>query len=210
MKTYVVKKNLPDAEVGTLVEWNENAECYYYMRSPADPKINNATYLTQEQVYNGAEFFVEYDKYPEYYGYENPVLSRKDVLDLFNDIFQIKDDTSLYDLRKNMYQFKLKLSDLAYEKGKEIIENQDNPSQIKDITNKSTFEIRTELSDALKILQQHLRKDGEYKQGWVANIAMGMYDEFTNESGNIIVHKDNLHTFCNRGAERFIELLIKE
>jgi hypothetical protein len=203
MKTYVVRKKLPDAEVGTLVKWDGEKECYYYNRTYSDNNTGSVTFLTKDQILNGAEFFIEYDKYPEYYGYENPVLSRKDVLDLFNDVFKEK-------LFNNQQLFREKLKKLTKEKAKKLIENQDNSSQINNVLNKTTFETRSELTDAMKLLGKCLKEDDGYRQSWVANIAMSIYDEFIDQDGKMIADKDNLHTLCNDGAERFIDLLIKE
>jgi hypothetical protein len=201
MKTYVVRKKLPDAEVGTLVKWDGEKECYYYNRTYSDNNTGNVTYLTSDQILNGADFFIEYDKYPEYYGYENPVLSRKDVLELFNNVFKEK-------LLNNQRLFREKLRKLTKEKAKKLIENQDNSYNINDILNKTTFDTRSELTDAMKLVRKHLKEDDEYRQGWVANIAMAMYDVFDEngwDDGDGIL---TLNKLCNMGAERFIDLLI--
>lgn len=70
------------------------------------------------------------------------------------------------------------------------------------------------LPNAIKTLQEYLKVDDDYRQSWVANIAMAMYDEFIGSgwdvSGENNDDKDNtLHAICNRGAERFINQFIK-
>jgi len=120
MKTYVIRKNLPDGEIGTIVKWDENKECYYYQRSFSDENTGDVTYLTKDQINKGAEFFIEYDNYPEYYGYENPVLSRKDVLDLIKK-FELR---KLHSTR--IHKFEEELRKLTEQKAKSILQKKEN------------------------------------------------------------------------------------
>ena len=57
-------------------------------------------------------------------------------------------------------------------------------------------------------------KDHEYRQGWIANIAMAQLDnerwyrEKYNKVGKYLNYKDR-HAIANLGAEYFLELLVK-
>jgi len=84
MGKYIVIKELPDANVGTEVNWEEGKNCYSYKKcahvSPFDK-----TYLTAGQVTQTSEFFTKAEDFPEYYGYHNPVFSRKNVIEILKD-----------------------------------------------------------------------------------------------------------------------------
>ncbi len=62
---------------------------------------------------------------------------------------------------------------------------------------------------AVRYLTKRLREDKELYYSYQANIAMATYDELRNEymSDDEIAL---LHTGCNQGAKRFMDLWIKE
>lgn len=63
------------------------------------------------------------------------------------------------------------------------------------------------VSHAVEVLQKNLTGDEDYRQGWKANIAMALYDEV----GNTSINGDlDLHDMCNKAADRFLDLLIKD
>lgn len=69
------------------------------------------------------------------------------------------------------------------------------------------------MKEVIEKLKERL-KDPEYKQGWVANIAMAQLDnerwyrEKHNKIGKYLNYKDRL-SIANLGAEYFLDLLIK-
>ena len=62
------------------------------------------------------------------------------------------------------------------------------------------------VSEAISTLKEAMKDDG-YRQGWIANIAMSVYDEITSSKAKN--HKQ-LHNACNKGAENFLHLLLKD
>ena len=64
--------------------------------------------------------------------------------------------------------------------------------------------MKTDLENAINVLTDSLAEDSDYYQGWLANIAMAMYDEFK-EAG---ISHPQLHELCNKGAKRFLDYLI--
>lgn len=69
------------------------------------------------------------------------------------------------------------------------------------------------IAGAVEKLCETLVDDKEYWDTWVANIAMCMYDEYTDEIPDPLIgrisHADLLR-IANRGAERFLRLLTTE
>jgi len=189
--TYVITENLPDASEGTIVKWDNESQLYYYINE----KINTPVYLAKEQVENNYNIFIRQKEYPEYYGYYYPVLSRKDVLNLYNEYFK-------HNREKNKHKFETQLRELTKFKAEEILNNQKN--EFSNLKNKDI-----DISDAIQILIKHLKEDNEYRQGWIANIAMAMYDVFNENEWDDGKKNSSLHEQCNKGAENFINLLIK-
>ena len=64
--------------------------------------------------------------------------------------------------------------------------------------------MKTDLENAINVLTDSLAEDSDYYHGWLANIAMAMYDEFK-EAG---ISHPQLHELCNKGAKRFLDYLI--
>lgn len=66
---------------------------------------------------------------------------------------------------------------------------------------------------AIWILSKALRTDPEYRQGWVANIAMAYKDAESQyrDKHNLITYlnKEHRHNIANQAAENFINQLIK-
>lgn len=67
------------------------------------------------------------------------------------------------------------------------------------------------MKEVIEKLNERL-KDPEYRQGWIANIAMAQLDnerwyrEKKNKVGKYLNYKDR-HTIANLGAEYFLKLL---
>lgn len=62
------------------------------------------------------------------------------------------------------------------------------------------------LKDAVKVLCEALVKDGGYRQGWKANIAMAVYDTIMGDDD--LTHiSETIHDYCNKGAEKFLKTL---
>jgi len=116
MEKYIVIKGLPDAHVGTEVDWNEKLNCYQYKKSESFAN-QDATYLTQKQIVENSTFFCKATEYPEYFAYWNPVYTRKDVLDLIKVTFQYKNHDT--------YRFEAALRSFGKEKAEKIL-NQPN------------------------------------------------------------------------------------
>jgi hypothetical protein len=122
MKKHIVIKNLPDADVGTEVIWDD-INCMFKYKKKKNVGLIDTNYLNREDVLENTTFFCDADHYPEYYGFNYPVLSRKDVLDLFNDIFHsITHNTSVTHKRNS---FEKALRALCKNKAEEILNNKD-------------------------------------------------------------------------------------
>lgn len=61
------------------------------------------------------------------------------------------------------------------------------------------------ISEALDVLREAM-EDEDYRLGWVANIAMSVYDEINRTKP---INKANLHIACNNGAENFLKVLLR-
>jgi hypothetical protein len=86
MKKHIVIKELPDACVGTEVIWDKDANAFWYEKTGhVSPHQKN--YLTAGQVTQTPEYFCDANEYPEYFAYNNPVYSRKEMLDLIKECF---------------------------------------------------------------------------------------------------------------------------
>jgi len=59
----------------------------------------------------------------EQYGWDNNILSRKEVYDLVNEVFKEKVFTGVYRVSasKELYRFNQRLRELVYNKSKEIL-----------------------------------------------------------------------------------------
>ncbi len=66
---------------------------------------------------------------------------------------------------------------------------------------------QTELQKAVEVLRKHLVKDPDYRQGWKANIAMALFDEFKESGWDEGSEDIDIHATCNRGADRFLQNL---
>jgi len=82
MENYILIKDLPDAKQGTVLYWSEVDNKFTYCDLNGVIKS-----LTKEQVITNNHFFIAANKYPEYYAWNNPVYSRKELHALFKEIF---------------------------------------------------------------------------------------------------------------------------
>ncbi len=106
---------------------------------------------------------------------------------------------------KLMNEFKIQKPIIDAENIQEYIK------QIKDL-GIEIVKIEPTLKEAIEVLCNALREDtteGSYYYSWQANIAMSIYDSFTGSEVEFIGEK-NLLDICNKGAKRFLELLIKQ
>ena len=71
--------------------------------------------------------------------------------------------------------------------------------------------INVPASEAVRVLSKALIEDSGYWEAWKANIAMAMYDEYTDNhlSWAKVSHGD-IHEIANKGADRFLKLLTAE
>jgi hypothetical protein len=66
-------------------------------------------------------------------------------------------------------------------------------------------------AQAIKVLSKALVEDDEYWEAWKANIAMAIYDEYTdNHLPWAKVSHGDIHEIANKGADRFLKLLTAE
>ena len=66
-------------------------------------------------------------------------------------------------------------------------------------------------AQAVEQLSKALKEDQAYWDGWVANIAMSVYDEYMEKLPNTnTVVKGALLEIFNNGADRFLKLLTAE
>jgi hypothetical protein len=66
-------------------------------------------------------------------------------------------------------------------------------------------------AQAIKVLSKALIEDSEYWEAWKANIAMAMYDEYTdNHLPWAKVSHGDIHEIANNAADRFLKLLTAE
>lgn len=68
------------------------------------------------------------------------------------------------------------------------------------------------IADAMARLRTALKEEsgpGSYRDTWVANIAMSIYDEGIHGPGGWTKSRKAFHAFCNRAADRFVTLLEK-
>ena len=72
MENYILLKNLPDAEKGTKVTWEENANAFYYIKS-SYVSPHNKNYLTAGTVTQSPEWFT--------------VEKNKEIIDLFDNCY---------------------------------------------------------------------------------------------------------------------------
>lgn len=122
MQNYIVIKELPDANIGTKVIYNEEKNLYFYDKNSQVEGHNFQNYLTEFQVTN-MNFFCPESQYAEYFGYNNPVLSRFDVLELLKKHFK---DGSTYSIgercyNKEFHKFEEDLRELTRQKAEKTL-----------------------------------------------------------------------------------------
>jgi hypothetical protein len=72
--------------------------------------------------------------------------------------------------------------------------------------------INVPASEAVRVLSKALIEDSEYWEAWKANIAMAIYDQYTDEVPEFLekVSHYDIHKIANKGADRFLKLLTAE
>jgi hypothetical protein len=72
--------------------------------------------------------------------------------------------------------------------------------------------INVPASEAVRVLSKALIEDDGYWETWKANIAMAMYDQYTDEVPEFLekVSHYDIHEIANKGADRFLRLLTTE
>ena len=71
------------------------------------------------------------------------------------------------------------------------------------------------IEEALKVLSKELKEDPDYRNTWVANIAMAFKDEVelngihapNKENHSILMTREMLHKIANDGADKFLNIL---
>jgi len=114
MEKYIVIKELPDANVGTEVNWDEIDNTFYYDKNGyVSPHQNN--YLTAGQVTQSPEYFCRANEYPEYFAYKYPVYNREEILKLIKECFPNRSISGQFNISasKEIRHFEEKLRELG-------------------------------------------------------------------------------------------------
>jgi len=123
MDTYIVIKQLPDADVGTKVNWDKNANVFYYKKS-CFVSPHKKSYLTAGQVTQTPEYFCKIDEYSEYFAYKYPVYSREEILNLVEECFPNKRISGEFEISssKEIHHFKERLKEIGKFNAEKIIQ----------------------------------------------------------------------------------------
>ena len=122
MKKHIVIKELPDANIGTEVIWDETQNCFYYEKS-AYVSPYNRTFLTAGQVTQTPKFFCAVENHPEYFAFNNPVYSRKEVLDILKQSFPNRQFSGEFSISasKQINDFETLLRKIGIENAKTLL-----------------------------------------------------------------------------------------
>ena len=123
MEKYIIIKKLPDANVGTEVNWDESVNAFWYKKE-CYISSHEKSFLTAEQVTQTPEYFCKANEYPEYFAYKYPVYSREDILNLIEECFPNKRMSGQFEISasKEIHQFKNKLRELGKSNAKILIQ----------------------------------------------------------------------------------------
>jgi len=124
MEKYIIIKQLPDANVGTEVNWNKNANTFWYKKNYyISPHEKN--FLTVGQVTQTPEYFCKVDEYPEYFAYKYPVYNRKEILKLIKECFPNERINGQFEISasKEIYEFEQRLRELGKTNAENLIKN---------------------------------------------------------------------------------------
>lgn len=122
MEKYIVIKELPDASVGTEVNWDKSANAFWYKKGHfVSPYEKN--FLTAEQVTQTPEYFCKADEYPEYFAYKYPVYNREEILNLIKECFPNRKITGEFEISasKEIYQFENRLREIGKSNAENLI-----------------------------------------------------------------------------------------
>lgn len=122
MEKYIVIKELPDAPVGTEVNWDEDNNVFWYNKNVWIPPYKK-NHLSAGQVTQNPEYFCEADKYPEYFAYKNPVFSKEEIINLLNESFPDQTIDGGYKISpaRELLHFKGKLNELGKVNAEKLI-----------------------------------------------------------------------------------------
>lgn len=81
-----------------------------------------------------------------------------------------------------------------------------SPNNIRDVEETAIVSLKS----AMDIVRTAIDNDEGYRQGWVANIAMSIYDAIGTGGNDFSEHSEYLHKMCNKGAETFLKNLIQD
>lgn len=111
---YIVIKELPDADVGTEINWDECANAFWYKKSCFIPP-HEKSFLTAGQVTQTPEYFCKADEYPEYFAYKHPVYNREEILNLIKECFPNRRMSGQFDISasKEIHEFEKRLRDIG-------------------------------------------------------------------------------------------------
>lgn len=70
----------------------------------------------------------------------------------------------------------------------------------------------SEISEAIKVLTESLKKDEGYFYSWKANIAMAFKDEWSRQASasGLPCTPEHIHEIANKSANNFLKQLCKE
>jgi hypothetical protein len=148
METYIVIKNLPDAQVGTEVHWNSYKNFYCYKKS-SFVYPNDTTFLTEAQVTQTPEFFCRAIEYPEYFAYKHPVYSREEIIALIKECFPKITMSGQFELSasKEIKFFEEKLRELGKKNAEITIKSLGKIIKTPDSYNRLMLHIYSTISD---------------------------------------------------------------
>ncbi len=122
MDKYIIIKELPDANVGTEVNWDESVNAFWYKKC-CFVSQHEKSFLTTEQVTQTPEYFCKVDEYPEYFAYKYPVYNREEILNLIKECFPNKRVSGQFEISasKEIYQFEHRLRELGKSNAEKLI-----------------------------------------------------------------------------------------
>lgn len=122
MDKYIVIRELPDASVGTEVNWDECVNAFWYLKN-CFVSQHDKSFLTAGQVTQTTEYFCKADEYPEYFAYKYPVYNREEILNLVKECFPNKRMTGQFEISasKEIQLFETKLRELGKSNAENLI-----------------------------------------------------------------------------------------
>lgn len=122
MEKYIIIKELPDANVGTEVNWDESANAFCYKKG-CFVSPHEKSFLTAGQVTQTPEYFCKANEYPEYFAYKHPVYNREEILNLIKECFPNKRMSGQFEISasKEIHLFENRLREIGKSNAENLI-----------------------------------------------------------------------------------------